>query len=73
MRRFAPGMSPALVVVGGGVHPPFMFPFTPPLIHQTPLTSPDCSNMECWDFMRCLPSDMPLFDDFAKLEHLEEL
>ena len=50
-----------------------MFPFTPPLIHQTPLTSPDCSNMECWDFMRCLPSDMPLFDDFAKLEHLEEL
>lgn len=29
--------------------------------------------MECWDFMRCLPSDMPLFDHFAKLEHLEEL
>ncbi len=34
---------------------------------------PWCSNMECWDFMRCLPSEMPLFDDFAKLEYLEEL
>ncbi|PRW61077.1 leucine-rich repeat receptor kinase EMS1 [Chlorella sorokiniana] len=30
-------------------------------------------NLECWDFMRCLPSDMPLFEDFAKLEYLEEL
>lgn len=37
------------------------------------LPPPWRSNMECWDFMRCLPSDMTLFDYFAKLDHLEEL
>ena len=29
--------------------------------------------MACWEFMRCLPADMPMLDEFAQLEHLEEL